>query len=322
MKLLFFRTIGLLVLLLAPETILAQQPKIAKIGFVSMHALAMVGHVEQFRIGLRTLGWPDSRIDLEVHFTDGSRDKARESITELIQKGVDVLVLWTTPTAQIGREVTQSVPVVMITSDPVAAKLVPSLAHPGGNLTGLSLAGPDLAGKRLELLREIMPGIRTIAFLGSSTSTGAAAFIRETEASAEKIGIKVVTRLIDGRNGLNEALFQGLRAEGAEAVIVQPVLTGLGGEIVAAATMARIPVIADYPAFAEVGALVTLGVDEDERVRRAAYFVDRILKGANPGDLPVEQPTTFQLVVNTKTAKALGITIPEPMIFRADRVIE
>jgi putative tryptophan/tyrosine transport system substrate-binding protein len=322
MKLLFFRTIGLLVLLLAPETILAQQPKIAKIGFVSVHALAMVGHVEQFRTGLRTLGWPDSRIDLEVHFTDGSRDKARESITELIQKGVDVLVLWTTPTAQIGREVTQSVPVVMITSDPVAAKLVPSLAHPGGNLTGLSLAGPDLAGKRLELLREIMPGIRTIAFLGSSTSTGAAAFIRETEASAEKIGIKVATRLIDGRNGLNEALFQGLRAEGAEAVIVQPVLTGLGGEIVAAATMARIPVIADYPAFAEVGALVTLGVDEDERVRRAAYFVDRILKGANPGDLPVEQPTTFQLVVNTKTAKALGITIPEPMIFRADRVIE
>jgi putative ABC transport system substrate-binding protein len=210
----------------------------------------------------------------------------------------------------------------MIASDPVAAKLVPSLAHPGGNLTGLSLAGPDLAGKRLELLREIMPGIRTIAFLGSSTSAGAAAFIRETEASAEKIGIKVLTRLIDGRDGLTDALFTGLKAEATEAIIVQPVLTGLGAEIIVAANRAQIPVIADYPAFAEAGAMVTLGVDEDELVRRAAYFVDRILKGANPRDLPVEQPTTFQLVVNIKAANALGIKIPEPIIFRADRVIE
>jgi putative tryptophan/tyrosine transport system substrate-binding protein len=322
MNLMLFRVVALLMLFLAPEGASAQQPKIARIGFISIHSPAMASHVEQFRDGLRSLGRADGSIDLEVHFTDGNREKAREMIGALVQKGVDVLVLWTTPTVQIARDVTQSVPLVMIASDPVAAKLVPSLSHPGANLTGVSMAGPDLAGKRLELLREIMPGIRTIAFLGSSTSAGAAAFVRETEASAEKIGIKVLTRLIDGRNGLNEALFQGLRAEGAEAVIVQPVLTGLGAEIVGAATRAQLPVIADYPAFAEAGATVALGVDEDERIRRTAYFVDRILKGANPGDLPVEQPTTFQLVINAKSAKALGLKIPEPILFRADRVIE
>jgi putative ABC transport system substrate-binding protein len=132
----------------------------------------------------------------------------------------------------------------------------------------------------------------------------------------------VVTKLIDGRGGVNEALFSELKAQGVEAVIVQPVLTGLGAEIVAAATAARVPILADYPAFAEAGAIATLGVDEDERIGRAAYFVDRILKGTNPGDLPVEQPTSFRLVINNKSAKALEIRIPEPILFRADRVIE
>jgi putative tryptophan/tyrosine transport system substrate-binding protein len=282
----------------------------------------MQSHAEQIRRGLRDLGWSDGGFDLDVRFTDGNREHTREAIQALVQKGVDVLILWTTPTAQIGREVTQSVPLVMIASDPVAAKLVRSLAHPGGNLTGVSMAGPDLAGKRLELLREIVPGISTIAFLGSSTSQGAAAFMRETEASGHKIGIKVLTRLVEGRSGIDEALFQGMKAEGAQAVIVQPVLTGLGAEIVAGAAKAQLPIIADYPAFAEAGAMVTLGVDEDERIRRTAYFVDRILKGARPADLPVEQPTTFKLVINMKAAKALGQTIPAPILFRADRVIE
>jgi putative ABC transport system substrate-binding protein len=164
MKLPALRVVALLMMSLAADAANAQQPKVARIGFVSMHSPAMAAHVGRFRDGLRAFGRSDGSIELEVHFTDGSRDKTREIIGGLVQKGVDVLVVWTTPTAQIAREVTQGVPLVMIASDPVAAKLVPSLAHPGGNLTGVSMSGPDLAGKRLELLREIMPGIRAIAF--------------------------------------------------------------------------------------------------------------------------------------------------------------
>jgi putative ABC transport system substrate-binding protein len=309
-------------LFIVPSLAFAQQPKVARIGLVSTHPPEMAGHVEQFRKGLRDLGWADSAVNFEAHFTDGDRTRARDIITALVQKGVDVLVVWTTTTAQIGREVTQTVPLVMIASDPLAAKLVPSLAHPGGNMTGVSMAGPDLAGKRLELLREIIPNIGTIAFIGSSSSPGAAAFLRETEAAGEKTKVRILKRLIDSRNDLNEALFRSLHSEGAQALIVQPSMTGLAAQIVAAAMTVQLPVMADYPVFAEAGAMVSLGVDENERVRRAAYFVDRILKGANPGDLPVEQPTVFQLVINAKSARALGIQIPESILFRADRVIE
>ena len=223
---------------------------------------------------------------------------------------------------QLAKDATQTVPVVMISSDPVAAKLVQSLSHPGGNFTGVSMSGPDLAGKRLELLREIKPDIGSIAFLGYAPSTGAAAYIRETKASADQIGLKLLVRQVDRSDAIDEALFADMKRDGAEAVIVQPFFFGHGAEVVSFAMKSKLPIISDYPIFAKAGALASLGVDEAAQVRRTAYFIDRILKGAKPADLPVEQPTTFQLAINLKTAKALGLDIPPMLLARADEVIE
>jgi putative ABC transport system substrate-binding protein len=305
-----------------PATAISQHQKPARIGLVSFHSPHMAGHVEQIRQGLRERGWEDGSFVIEAHFTDGDNARTREQIGHFLQDKIDVLVLWTTPAAQMGRELTKTMPVVMISSDPVAAKLVPSLARPGGNMTGVSMSGPDLAGKRLELLREIRPDIRTIAFVGASSSPGAAAFVNETTRAAGAIGMKVLTRLIDSARPIDDAVFEELQSEGAQAVIIQPLFTGRAKEVVAAASKAKLPVIADYPAFAEAGALFTMGVDESERVHRTAYFIDRILKGADPANLPVEQPTKFLLAVNTVTAKSLGWSLPQSILFRADRVIE
>jgi putative ABC transport system substrate-binding protein len=184
------------------------------------------------------------------------------------------------------------------------------------------MSGPDLAGKRLELLREIKPGIGTVAFVGFARSPSAAAFVRETRENADKIGIKLLMRLVDRPDEVNEATFEGLKREGAEAVIVQPLFTGHAAEIAALGLKSGLLVISDYPSFAREGALASLGVDLSAQVRRTAYFIDRILRGAKPADLPVEQPTKFELAVNLKTAKALGLTLPPMLLALADEVIE
>lgn len=299
------------------------QGRIFKLGLVSFHSPTLAGHIDYMRDGLRQLGWIEGRnLTIEAYFTDGDRERTRETLRALIGRGADILVAWTTPAAQIARELTQTVPVVMIASDPLAAKLIDSLARPGGNLTGVSMSGPDLAGKRLELLRQIRPRLRTVAFLGSSKSPGAAAFVREFEAAARRLDVRLLVRLIAGAETADDAFFAALKAEGVEAVVVQPVFTGLRERIVPSAMKAHLPVISDYALFAEAGALLTLGVDEAERLRRTAYYIDRILKGTHPRDLPVEQATTFQLVINVTAARKLAWTIPPAVIARADRVIQ
>jgi putative ABC transport system substrate-binding protein len=219
-------------------------------------------------------------------------------------------------------EMTQTIPLVMIASDPVQAKLVQSLSRPGGNVTGVSMSGPDLAGKRLELLRELMPGIQSVGFLSFAPSPGAAAFVRESKEAADKIGMQLFVQSIDRPDQLDESLFSGLKAAGAQALVVQPFFTGHAEKIAQLGLKAGMPVISDYPTFPHAGALASLGVDLSKRVRRTAYFIDRILKGAKPADLPVEQPTEFELAVNVKTAKALGIVVPTTLLSRADDVIE
>jgi putative ABC transport system substrate-binding protein len=211
---------------------------------------------------------------------------------------------------------------VMIASDPVQAKVVQSLSRPGGNVTGVSMSGPDLAGKRFELLRELIPDIRSVAFLSSAPSPGAAAFVRESKEAADKIGMKLLVRSIDRPDQLDETLFSGLKEEGAQALVVQPFFTGHAEKLAQLGLKSGIAVISDYPTFSHAGALASLGVDLSKRVRRTAYFIDRILKGAKPADLPVEQPTEFDLAVNVRTAKALGIVVPTTLLARADEVIE
>ena len=181
-----------LALLVAAAPAGAQEAKLTKIGLVSLHAPALAPHVDHIRQGLRQLGHVEGKtFEIESHFTDGNKQQAQAVLTSFLEKRVDVIVAWTTPTVQLAKDATQTVPVVIISSDPVAAKLVQSLSRPGGNLTGVSMSGPDLAGKRLELLREMMPGVDSIAFLGYAPSTGAAAFIRETKANADQIGMKL-----------------------------------------------------------------------------------------------------------------------------------
>jgi putative ABC transport system substrate-binding protein len=314
--------LALLLFSIAP-TVAGAQLRPAKVGLVSLHAKPLESHVDGIRQELAKLGYVEGRtINIESHFTDGDRQQARDVLKSFIANQMDVIVPWTTPTVQLAKDATQTVPIVMIASDPVAAGLVPSLARPGGNITGVSMSGPDLAGKRLELLREIKPGIRTVAFLGFAPSQGAKAFIQESQVNAGKLGINVLVHLVPRVEDLNEALFAAMKAGGAEAVIAQPFFTGHAAAIAALGLKAGLPVLSDYPAFPKAGAFASLGVNLGAQVRRTAYFIDRILKGAKPADLPVEQPTKFELVFNARTAKTIGVTLSQMLLARADEVIE
>ncbi|OAF01312.1 hypothetical protein AYJ54_30025 [Bradyrhizobium centrolobii] len=305
------------------SVLLAGEDKVPRIAVISLHAPALAADVDGIREELKKLGYVEGRtIEIESYFTDGDKQRARDILKGLIDKGVDVIVPWTTATVQLTMEMTQTIPLVMIASDPVQAKLVQSLSRPGGNVTGVSMSGPDLAGKRLELLREFVPGIQSVAFLSFAPSPGAAAFVRESSEAAGKIGMKLVLRSIDRPDQLVGTLFSGLKEEGAQALVVQPFFTGHAEKLAQLGLKSGVPIISDYPTFPKAGALASLGVDLSKRVRRTAYFIDRILKGAKPADLPVEQPSDFDLAVNVKTAKALGIAVPTTLLARADEVIE
>jgi putative ABC transport system substrate-binding protein len=308
----------------APSRVLAAGgEKAPRIVVISLHDQALAGHVDGIGEELKKLGYVEGKtIKLESYFTNGDAQRTRDILRAQIEAEVDIIVPWTTGTVRLAMEMTRSVPLVMIASDPVQAKLVHSLSRPGGNVTGVSMSGPDLAGKRLELLRELVPGIRTVAFLSFAPSPGATAFVRESQAAADKIGMKLIVRSIDRPDELGDALFAGLQVDSAEALVVQPFFSGHAERLAQLGMKFRIPIISDYPIFPAAGALASLGVDLAKRVRRTAYFIDRILKGAKPADLPVEQPTEFDLTVNVRTARALGITVPTTLLARADEVIE
>jgi putative ABC transport system substrate-binding protein len=300
----------------------AQQPKLARIGFVSWQSQAAEGQMKYLREGLAQFGYVEGHnISLEAFFTDGDPERTRAVLRALIAKQVDILIVRVSPVAQIAKEMTRTVPVVMLAADPVATGLVPSLSHPDANLTGLSFASPDLAGKRLELVRDIKPDIKAIAFLGSR-QTSTASFVRETTEAAKVMGLKAVIRVLDKPEMLDRAVFEGMKADGAEAVVIQPLFAGQEARIVEFATQSQLAVIGDFAAFAKAGGLFSLGVEETDILRRAAYFVDRVLKGTKPADLPIEQPTAFRFTLNVRAAKALGWNIPPAVLSRADEVIE
>jgi putative ABC transport system substrate-binding protein len=305
-----------------PYVARAQQGRIFKIGFVSWQAQSAEDQMKYLREGLAQFGYVEGRnVSLEAFFTDGDPERTRAVLRALIDKQVDILIVRVSPVAQIAREITQTVPIVMLAADPVATGLVPSLSRPGANLTGLSFASPDLAGKRLELVRDIKPDIKAIAFLGSR-QTSTASFVRETTEAAKVMGLKAVIRVLDKPELLDRTVFESMKADGAEAVIVQPLFAGQEAKIVDLATQSRLAVIGEFSAFARAGGLFSLGVEETDVLRRAAYFVDRILKGAKPADLPIEQPTAFRLTLNVRAAKAIGWTIAPAVLSRADEVIE
>lgn len=309
---------------LVPSAARAQTRKKALVGFVSWWPPEMASHLEALRAGMRDLGHAEGRdIEFDGHFTSGSRERTQDIVQRLVRRDVDVLVVSTTPVAHIAKNATSRIPIVMApVADPLATGLIASISRPGGNVTGLTSFGPELGDKRLELLREMKKGFRTLAFLGSSADPNGATYFRELQSAAGRQGVRIVAEFVDGPAGIEARVFDGFRKQGAEAVFIQPIFFGHHGKIIPLAVAAGLAVVGQYAQFAEAGGLLAFGFDDLALMRRAAYYVDMILKGASPASLPVEQPTKYLLVINASTARRFGWSIPETLSIRADRIIE
>jgi putative ABC transport system substrate-binding protein len=303
-----------------------QPPKIPRIGF-----LAAVSHAnnsvrfEAFRQGLRELGYIEGKnIFIEWRYADGKPDRLPALAAELVRLKVDVIVSGGSTATRPAKEATSTIPIVMAQdTDPVGNGFVASLARPGGNITGLATLAPELSGKQLELLKEIVPKLSRVAVLGTSTRSGNAQSLKETEVAAGAFGVKVQYQDILSRNDI-ELAFQAASKGHSDAVLVltSPFATSERKQMTDLAVKNRLPTIYDRAEFVADGGLMTYSVSSTDLFRRAAVYVDKILKGAKPADLPVEQPTKFELVINLKTAKQIGVTIPPNVLARADRVIK
>jgi len=304
----------------------AQQPtKIPRIGYLSVTSRSTSpGRVEAFRQGLRDLGYVEGKtIVIEWRFAEGKPDRLPTLAAELVRLKVDVIVSGGSTATRPAKEATSSIPIIMSQdNDPVGNGFVASLARPGGNITGLATLRSELSGKRLELLKEIVPKLSRVAILGSSTNPGNAELLKETELAAGAFGVKLQYLDVRGANDL-ETAFREAGTGRADAILVLagPVFSIRRTEVIQLAIKSRLPAIYDRRDFGEAGGLMTYGVSVADLDRRAATYVDKILKGAKPGDLPVEQPMKFELVINLKTAKQIGLTIPPNVLARADRVI-
>jgi putative tryptophan/tyrosine transport system substrate-binding protein len=276
---------------------------------------------EPFRERLRELGYVEGQnIVVEYRWAEQQGDRAADLAAELVRLRVDVIVAWVGTAVRAAQNATPTIPIVMgAVADPLRSGLVASLARPGGNTTGPSMMTLDIAGKRLELLREVLPNVRRVAFLSRKTGRQ---FVRETQVAAQQLGVRIQPLVVEGPEELQGAFAAVLR-ERAEALIVEPWPTLVRDRrIVDFAAKHRLPTISDYRSFPEAGALMSYGANARELIRRTADYVHKILKGAKAADLPVENPTKLELVINLKTAKALGLTIPPSLLARADQVIE
>ena len=303
----------------------AQQPaKIRRIGYLGGSFL--VGRAEAFRQGLRELGYIEEKnIVIEFRYTEGKIDRYPELAAELVRLKSDVIVTGGSTLTRAVKEATSTIPIVMANdSDPVSNGFIASLARPGGNITGLSTLAPEISGKQLELLKEIVPKLSRVAVLGTSTQLGNAQRLKEVEFAAAGFGVKLQYLDVLRSKDLATA-FRAARTGRADAVLmIVPgrVAASQRKQIADLAVKARLPTTYPEGGDVEAGGLMSYGVSITDLDRRAATYVDKILKGAKPADLPVEQPTKFELVINLKTAKTLGLTIPQSVLLRADRVIE
>ena len=303
----------------------SQAGQVPRIGVLHWQTAVAFNDLAPFREALVELGWIDGQnIRIEWQFAEGDIGKAAAIARQFAQSGVDVIVAFATPAAHAAKEATGTIPIVMNAADPLATGLVTSLARPEANITGISLMMPDVAAKRLELIKEVLPAARRVVFLGSTRDAAARNFTAETARAAENLGIELTTVLI-GAHGEFEAAFDRAILAGADAVIVQPLFTldrASRARLAELALVHRLPMISDFSAFARDGGLISYGPSESNTRRETALYVDRILRGAQPGDIPIAQPTRFQLTVNMKTAAGLGLTIPPTLLARADEVIE
>ena len=316
-------------LLLAPCSAAdAQQPtKLPRIGYLSPTSPSVSPtRIEAFRQGLRELGYVEGKnIFIEYRYAEGKFDRLPALAAELVRLRVDLIVTTGPTVTRAAKEATTIVPVVMTTdTDPVGNGFVTSLARPGGNITGLSSLAPELSGKQLELLKEIVPRLSRVAVFGTSNNPGNAQMLKEVKLAAGAFGVKLQYLEVRGFKGIEAALRAASR-ERAEAVlylVAGLVDAGHQTEITELAVKSRLPAIYRSRQYVEAGGLVSYGVSVDDLDRRAATYVDKILKGRMPADLPVEQPTKFEFIINLNAAKQIGLTIPPNVLARADRVIK
>jgi ABC-type uncharacterized transport system substrate-binding protein len=297
----------------------AQQPKLATIGILNFE------NPEPFRTllhdGLREIGYAEGgNLRLEFRSADGNRDRLAGFAAELVRLKMDVLVAYPTPAIVVAKQATSEIPVVMLAAgDPVGTGLVASLARPGGNITGTSSTTAESGSKTLEIVRDIIPSVRRVTVLANANDLFTKTFLEQMKLGGQALGLELETVMIEAADQLEPA-FAAMKNKAVDAVVLQPSLPRkLAADL---ALKYRIPAIAPSSAFAAVGGLAAFSASQKEMARRTVAIVDKILKGSKPADLPVEQPTTFELVINLKTAKALGIEIPPTLIARADEVIE
>jgi putative tryptophan/tyrosine transport system substrate-binding protein len=263
-------------------------------------------------------------ITIEFRWAEGRMDRLSPLAAELIALKVDVIVVSTTPAIKAVAEQTKTIPIIMtVVADPVADGLVQSLRHPGGNVTGTTIISPELSGKRIELLKEAVPRLSRLAVLWNPTNPTHAVALRESQATARTLGLQTVPVAVQAAAEIERA-FATMARERATALFVldDAILFTERQRIADLALRNRLPVASGLNGYADAGAFLTYGARQSDTYYRAAFFVDKIIKGAKPTDLPVEQPTRFELVINLKTAKALGLTIPQSLLLRADQVIE
>jgi putative ABC transport system substrate-binding protein len=323
------RTGGILVALalLMPPSVGAQQPaRMFQIGFLETGSLSTNAQfLDAFRQALRELAYVEGKhFRIESRLAEGRPERLPDLAADLARLKVDVILTQGTPPTRAATQATKTIPIVMLgVPDPVVIGLVASLARPGGNITGLSNMVSELSGKRLELLKEAVPGASRIAVLSNPTNPGTIPQLRETEAAARSLRVQL--HPVDvGDPTKFDAAFSRMTRGRADALVVlgDPMIFGQRRQLAKLAARSRLPAIFHRSEFAEEGGFMAYGGSLREEYRRAATYVDKILKGANPADLPVEQPTRFGLVINLKTAKALGLTIPQSVLIRATQVIQ
>jgi putative tryptophan/tyrosine transport system substrate-binding protein len=312
-------------LLAAPLAAAAQEYKAGKVARIGRLELSSAGTDEAFRQGLRELGYVEGQnVVLEYRFAEGKAERLPNLAAELVNLKVDIIVAGGTPAPLAAKHATSTIPIVMAAAgDPVRTGLVANLARPGGNVTGLSTFTPELAAKRLQLLKEVVPGVSRVAVLWNATNPFAVFNMRETEVAARTLGVQVQSLEVRGSDDFENAFAAAIRGRAGALIVVDDPLTCRHRERLGDfAAKNRLPTMYGFRQCAGTGGLMSFGASLADLYRRAAIYVDKILKGAQPRDLPVEQPTKFELVINLKTAKALGLTIPQSLLQRADQVID
>ena len=321
----FFWLLTTVLLTTAPLADAQQRAKIPRIGYLHGASLStMAARNEAFQQGLRELGYVEGKnILIEWRYAEGKPDRLPALAAELVRLKVDIIVSAGAAVTRAAKEATTTIPIVMTNeADPVGTGVVASLARPGGNITGLSTLSPELSGKQLELLKEVVPRLSSMAVLGTSTNPGYAQTLKEIELAAGALKVKLQYLDVLDPKDVDAAFRAAIKGRaGALLVLPSSVLISQRTQIVKLALKNRLPAIYNRSDYVEDGGLMTYSTSLTDLDRRAATFVDKILKGTKPADIPVEQPIKFEFIVNLKTAKQIGLTIPPNVLVRADKVI-